>query len=89
MYNNDLYTGEAQALEIAENGLGSLLNVKSPLPLSNVSSSIQSISKGSYLFFFLFLLVFFFPFYCFLFLISEDIFPLLCKIRSGGREMNL
>ena len=65
MYHNDLYAGEEQALQIAENGLGALLNVKSPLPLSNSSSGMQSISKGTYLLIFcclLFLLCFSFTF---------------------------
>ena len=56
MYHNDLYAGEEQALQIAENGLGALLNVKSPLPLSNSSSGMQSISKGTYLLILLFVI---------------------------------
>lgn len=49
MYNNDLYSGEAQALQVATNAIGSLMNAKTPLPLSNETNEMQNIQLGQYL----------------------------------------
>lgn len=48
MYNDHLNQGEADAYNIAQQSLGSLLNNNQPIKVSNDSYDVQHIQKGQY-----------------------------------------